>query len=66
MGRTGANWPRTRGLKMPSKSEKQRKFFGVVRGIQKGTVKNASKSAKKAARTMTAKQVKDFVKKRKR
>lgn len=48
---------------MPATSEKQRKFMGVVRGIQKGTTKG-SPAAGKAAKSMSAKQVKDFAKKK--
>ena len=50
---------------MPAKSEAQRKFFGLVRGIQKGESKGSAK-AKKAAKTMSAKSVRDFAKKKKK
>jgi len=43
-------------------SEKQRKFFGIVRALQKGTLKKnkAFGKAKKAAKEMDPKDVKDF------
>ena len=49
---------------MPAKTEKQKKFMGVARGVQKGSTKG-SPEAKKAASSMTAKQVKDYATKKK-
>lgn len=47
---------------MPSKTEKQRKFFGAVMGAKKGQ-KNVKGTAKKAAKKMSKKDIKDFLKK---
>lgn len=49
---------------MPSKSEKQRKFFGAVMGAKKGKSK-VSGAAKKAAKKMPEKVIKKFLKKEK-
>jgi stalled ribosome alternative rescue factor ArfA len=46
---------------MPAKSEKQKKFFGAVKGAKKGQ-KNVSGAAKKASKEMTEDQVDDFIK----
>jgi len=47
---------------MPSESKAQKKFFGVVRAVQKGKMpaKEAGKKARKAAGTMSVKSVRDF------
>jgi len=47
---------------MPSKSEKQRKFFGAVMGAKKGQ-KGVTGAAKKAAKDMPKKEIKKFLKK---
>jgi len=47
---------------MPSKTEKQKKFFGAVMGAKKGQ-KNITGAAKKAAREMPEKEIKKFLKK---
>lgn len=47
---------------MPSKTDKQRKFFGAVMGAKKGQ-KNVSGAAKKAAKDMSEKEIKKFLKK---
>ena len=47
---------------MPSKSEKQRKFFGAVAGAKKGDSK-VSGAAKKVAKKMPMKEIKKFLKK---
>jgi hypothetical protein len=47
---------------MPSKSEKQRKFFGAVAGAKKGDSK-VSGAAKKTAKKMPMKEIKKFLKK---
>ena len=47
---------------MPSKSEKQRKFFGAVMGAKKGQ-KGVTGAAKKAAKDMPEKEIKKFLKK---
>ena len=44
---------------MPAGSEKQRKFFGFVRAIQKGEA-HGSPKAEKAARTMKVSDVREF------
>ncbi len=46
---------------MPSKTEKQKKFFGAVKGAKKGQ-KKVSGAAKKAAKEMTEDQIDDFIK----
>lgn len=46
---------------MPSKTEKQRKFFGAVMSAKKGG--KASGEAKEAAKDMSKEQIKDFLKK---
>ena len=46
---------------MPSKTEKQRKFFGAVMSAKKGG--KASGKAKEAAKDMSKEQIKDFLKK---
>lgn len=48
---------------MPSKSEKQRKFFGAVMGAKKGK-KKVSGAAKKVAKEMPEKEIKKFLKKK--
>ena len=47
---------------MPAKSEKQRRFFGLVRAIQKGdkSAKDASPAARKVAGSISAKDAGDF------
>lgn len=47
---------------MPSSSERQRRFFGLVRGVQSGKVKPSSVSAgvRKVARSISAKDAGDF------
>ena len=47
---------------MPSKTEKQRKFFGAVMGAKKGQ-KGSSGEAKKVAKEMPKKEIKKFLKK---
>jgi hypothetical protein len=47
---------------MPSKSEKQKKFFGAVMGVKKGQ-KGVTGAAKKAAKDMPEKEIKKFLKK---
>ena len=47
---------------MPAKSEKQRKFFGVVMGAKKGQ-KGISGAAKEVAKEMPKKEIKKFLKK---
>lgn len=49
---------------MPAKSEKQRRFFGVVRAIQKGdkSASSASPAARKVAGSISAKDAGDFAK----
>lgn len=44
---------------MPAVSEKQRKFFGLVRGIQKGQSKGSAR-AKAVARAISAKSAGEF------
>jgi hypothetical protein len=46
---------------MPSKTEKQRKFFGAVMGAKKGQ-KGISKKAKEVAKEMPKKEIKKFLK----
>jgi len=46
---------------MPSKSEKQRKFFGAAMGAKKGK-KGVKGPAKKAAKKMSKKEIKKFLK----
>ena len=50
---------------MPATSEKQRKFFGLIRGIQKGTAKGSSR-ARKVARSISPADARDFARKRKK
>lgn len=47
---------------MPSSSEKQRRFFGLVRAIQKGdkSASGASPAARKVAKSISAKDASDF------
>jgi len=46
---------------MPSVSEKQQHFFGIVRGIQEGkTPAGYSPAAAKVARQVTPKQAREF------
>lgn len=45
---------------MPSVSEKQRKFFQLVRAIQEGRAADASSRAKAVAKAMSKKDVRDF------
>lgn len=47
---------------MPSKTEKQKNFFGAVMGAKKGQSK-VSGNAKKVAKTMPKKEIKKFLKK---
>jgi hypothetical protein len=47
---------------MPSKSEKQRKFFGAVMGAKTGQ-KNITGAAKKTAKGMLKREIKKFLKK---
>lgn len=54
---------------MPSSSEKQRKFFGIVLAYKRGLISDKELSKydnaddiKKAAKSMTEKQIKDFAK----
>jgi hypothetical protein len=47
---------------MPSKSEKQRKFFGAVMSAKKGK-KGVTGAASKAAKEMPEKEIKKFLKK---
>lgn len=49
---------------MPAKSQKQARFFRLVRGVQKGDVSKSkvSSKVKKVAKSMSAKDVKDFIK----
>jgi len=47
---------------MPSKTEKQKKFFGAVMGAKKGQEKVSGK-AKKVAKDMPKKEIKKFLKK---
>ena len=51
--------------KMPATSEKQKKFMGAVMGCKKKP-STCSPATKKAAKSMTKKQVKDFLKKPKK
>lgn len=47
---------------MPAKSEKQRKFMGIVKAIQSGDLpKSYSKKAADVAKTMSPSDVDDFV-----
>ena len=46
---------------MPSKTEKQRKFFGAVMGAKKGQ-KGISKKAQEVAKEMPKKEIKKFLK----
>ena len=45
---------------MPAETEKQKKFFGAVKGAKKGQ-KNVSGEAKKVAKQMPKKKIKDFL-----
>ena len=47
---------------MPAKSQKQQKFFGLIRGIQKGTVKpsSVSEKAKEVAKSIPKKAAAEF------
>jgi hypothetical protein len=47
---------------MPSKTEKQKRFFGAVMGAKKGKAK-VTGAAKKAAAKMPEKKIKEFLKK---
>lgn len=49
---------------MPAKSEKQRRFFGLVRGVQSGDVSpdKVSSHVKKVAKDISAKDASDFAK----
>lgn len=49
---------------MPAVSEKQRKFMGAVESCKKGG--KCSPETKKAAKSMSEKQVKDFLTKKKK
>ncbi len=50
---------------MPAVSERQRKLAGIALAIKRGeTPKGYSKQAAKMAKSMTAKQLKDYAKKR--
>jgi len=46
---------------MPSKTEKQRKFFGAVMGAKKGS-KKVKGTAKKVAKKMPKKEIKKYLK----
>jgi len=54
---------------MPAKSEKQRRFFGMVLGVKRGKTKvsnlpkRVQKKVRKAARDLTEEQVRDYAKK---
>mgnify|MGYP000915409463 CR=1 FL=1 len=50
---------------MPAKIEKQRKFFGLVRAIQKGQAAGSSK-VQKSAHSISAEDASDFARKSKR
>jgi len=50
---------------MPSVSEKQRRFFGAVEGAKKGK-KGVSGKAKKVAEEMPEKEIKKFLKTKRR
>ena len=45
---------------MPAVSQKQQKFFGIVRAIQKGEMAPTTPETAKAAADMKKKDVKDF------
>jgi spore coat protein CotH len=47
---------------MPSKSERQRNFFRLVKAYKSGKIKNVSDEIKKAANSMSNKQIDDFLK----
>lgn len=47
---------------MPSKTEKQKKFFGAVMGAKKGQ-KGVTGAAKKVAKEMPKKEIKKYLKK---
>jgi hypothetical protein len=51
---------------VPSISERQRKFIGIVLAAKRGQVPNPSKKVSEAANGMTTGQVKDFATKKKR
>lgn len=48
---------------MPSKSEKQRRFMGLVLSYKRGETKNVSEEVKKAAESMTEEELIDFASK---
>lgn len=48
---------------MPAKSEKQRRFMGLVRAIQLGKA-TGSPQAQRAAKSMSPSQVRDFARQR--
>ena len=51
---------------MPSKTKKQQKFFGIVKGIKKGKTKPSySPEAAKVAKEMTKKEIDKFAHKAK-
>jgi hypothetical protein len=50
---------------VPAKSSKQQHFMQMVMATKHGDMKNPSPGMKKAAKSMTEKQVKDFMVKKK-
>ena len=50
---------------MPATSEKQKKFFGLVRGIQKGVSRESAK-AMKAAHSISPMKAREFARKMKK
>jgi hypothetical protein len=48
---------------MPAKSEKQRRFMGMIYGAKKGHKRLSSGKARRAMQSLTLKQARDFAKK---
>ncbi len=52
---------------MPAKSEKQRKFFGLVKSIKEGkTPASKSRKASKVAKSISSEAASDFARRRRR
>lgn len=47
---------------MPSQSEAQRRFFGMVLAAKRGQLKNPSKKVKKASKSISESAARDFAK----
>lgn len=51
---------------MPAKSEKQRRFFGLVLSVKRGKSKAPNKKVAEVAKSMSEEDIRDFATKRKK